>query len=788
MELTTATHPAVESDQLLKYRAFFRIEIELLELVSRQCRYYRDHFALHFTHPDSTYPWGRNILQFADSEQEGDSVVYRFSIPDSGIYRISYFFAGNQQNAVIEASIDEETDAIVDTYMSGLGWRIARMDTVYGQPRVLAIGDHLLTFRTVDRNPQSSGYDMWMDQIVIQKYPSFPPSFEWLSLQENDTAWMQYTLTWSAEDPDDNASIFLFAVSSTLDTIDINSIPLLEDEIDSYEWTVEELEDGWYQIGATITDSYTPSTVMAPGSLLVTGLLLGSSDDSLAFGNTRVDSNRALILSLSNPGIAPVAVADIIVSSDYYVVELQDVSNQSLPETLLRKQDSALDKKQTSVKKQSIRSKKSQNAKSTKRVRNPQSLDEISFQLNPGDTRLLTVTFLPTVGGELRDTLRVVSDAPVVEIPLSGYGAYPNLSALPAIVEFQDVHTDSSEQRTLEIGNSGSWEAVIQNIFLESESPFTVTGIPEVPCTIEVDGVIELQFEFSPESTGVFVDTLTVVYDDEHSVEVPLSGIGVQEAISHSPDTLVFGLLLVDDLDTLQITITNPGTATLFIHDVISSNDAFTLLPLPTNEPQTVSMKLDRKQTSRTLHRSLDEISFEVEPGESQDLLVRFSPSDGVEYSGELIIYSDLPNDTVVLSGTGVILELTTEPVSIDFGEAIQLTTEEHELVMHNPTLLPIVFEEFSFVVGELFTVVTDFPDTLLPNSSDTISIGFTPLEAGLFFDAFLIDYGALLPLEIALAGVGILPPLEITPQHLDFDSVWVDSNTTGFDSVNQYR
>ena len=196
--------------------------------------------------------------------------------------------------------IDEaqnDIDAEADLYQPISYGRIARTDTIHGIPRYLSAGDHTVTLLATDKNASSLGYDIWADQLLVTPFENYPPSFTWSSVLLADTAWGSYFLSWDAEDPDDDATIELYAYRSGLDTIDINDQTLSEDNDNSYTWDVTEVEHGWYHVYSVIDDGLTSVTTVAPGSLyvvdsnllpinyLVISIVPGTSDLLLSWEN-----------------------------------------------------------------------------------------------------------------------------------------------------------------------------------------------------------------------------------------------------------------------------------------------------------------------------------------------------------------------------------------------------------------------------------------------------------------------------------------------------------------------
>lgn len=285
---SSAGFPDAVADYPLRYRDFYRLEFENLAVASWEGYKYRYHWAPDYELYGSTDPWGHDVVRLLDAVQPGDSITFRMNILESGVYRAYYFLAHNTASAIVSIFINDELDAVFDTYLPMQSGKIARTDTIPGQIRSISAGEHLVTLSVTDKNPSSTDYNIWADQLVIERYDSNPPDFSWLSLSTNDTAWINYELTWDAFDPDDDAAIELYAYRTDMDTLHLNPQPLSEDNDSSFLWNLAEVELGLYNVFSVINDGFSSIVANAPGSLYVT--------DS---GLCRIDS---LVLAISSGG------------------------------------------------------------------------------------------------------------------------------------------------------------------------------------------------------------------------------------------------------------------------------------------------------------------------------------------------------------------------------------------------------------------------------------------------------------------------------------------------------
>jgi hypothetical protein len=184
---------------------------------------------------------------------------------------------------------------------------------------------------------------------------------------------------------------------------------------------------------------------------------------------------------------------------------------------------------------------------------------------------------------------------------------------------------------------------------------------------LDPDETYDLTVTFAPEERGDFEGTLTIISDDpdEEEIIVSLSGIGLAPDITISPDALDFGNVLVNDREELGLTISNEGNGDLIVSDVSVEGNYF-------------STDFD------------DEII--MEPDDSYDLTITFSPEEEGEFEAVLTITSNDPDS----------MEFHVPLIGIGF-------VENHPPEVENSIDDKELDEDFdSFVIVDLDTVFAD--------------------------------------------------------------------------------
>jgi uncharacterized repeat protein (TIGR02543 family) len=256
-----------------------------------------------------------------------------------------------------------------------------------------------------------------------------------------------------------------------------------------------------------------------------------------------------------------------------------------------------------------------------------------------------------------------------------------------------------------------------------------------------------VQVSFDPSSTGAKSASLRVSSDDssEPTVDVSLSGTGLDQEITVSPLTLAFGSQDVDDGATISqtVVITNDGTANLAISGVslIGSGASHFVIENDTGEAT-------------------------LTPGSTRTVQVSFDPSSTGAKSASLRISSDdssEPTVDVSLSGTGLDQEITVSPLTLAFGSQdidAGATISQTVVITNDGTAnLEISSVSLDGAGSSHFTIETDTGEaTLTPGSTRTVQVSFDPSTIGAKAADLRIlsddsDEGTV---DVALSGTGL--------------------------------
>jgi hypothetical protein len=158
-------------------------------------------------------------------------------------------------------------------------------------------------------------------------------------------------------------------------------------------------------------------------------------------------------------------------------------------------------------------------------------LSPILPSLKPNEVFTFSITFTPTQPGPLKGQLAIGADL----FNLVGQGLGPQLgfsyissagtitlATINPSVVFTPIQVTQSEQLTFVVNNTGTSPATVSNLSIgEAKSPFSLSGQPPLPITIDPGDSFQLNVIFAPVQVGFTQGTLRV-----DTTAIQLSGTG----------------------------------------------------------------------------------------------------------------------------------------------------------------------------------------------------------------------------------------------------------------------
>ena len=233
------------------------------------------------------------------------------------------------------------------------------------------------------------------------------------------------------------------------------------------------------------------------------------------------------------------------------------------------------------------------------------------------------------------------------------------------------------------------------------------------------------------------------------------SGTGVQGNLTANPASINFGSLLVGASGSVNVTLTNSGTASVTISQGSASGTGFSITGL----------------AAQTLTA-----------GQSTSFTAKFSPTAAGSATGSVSIVSNAPGSPLVIalsgSGTASQPQLTISPASVTFGSVAVGSTVSQTVTLSNPGNAALTVTQ-AVPSGTGFSMSgASMPMTINAGSSASFTAKFSPPAVGSDAGGISIVSNAPgSPATIALSGAGIEGQLGASPSSVNFGSVAVGSN-----------
>jgi Abnormal spindle-like microcephaly-assoc'd, ASPM-SPD-2-Hydin len=355
-----------------------------------------------------------------------------------------------------------------------------------------------------------------------------------------------------------------------------------------------------------------------------------------------------------------------------------------------------------------------------------------------------------------------VSNAPnspnVLALSGTGTAASVTLSSSPSSLSFTNVNAGTSSSKAVTVTNTGNTSVNVSQITVNAKN-FAVSGMT-MPVTLGAGKSASMNVSFSPTASENVTGNITVATSQGTTDVIPVSGTGVQPALTMTPSSASFGNVTVGSPSTQPIQITNSGTGTLTVTQVGVAGTGFTTgtLALP----------------------------LSLNAGQSTNLSVQFAPTSAGADSGSVTIVSNAPNSpaVVALSGTGVAATqtLTFSTTSLGFGNVNAGSSSTQNVTLTNSGNASVTVSSVT-ESGAGFTLSgAGAPVTLTAGQAMTFGVIFSPTAAGSDTGTVTVTSTATgSPKTIALSGTGV----QATTHSVTLN--WVASTST-VSGYNVYR
>ena len=354
-----------------------------------------------------------------------------------------------------------------------------------------------------------------------------------------------------------------------------------------------------------------------------------------------------------------------------------------------------------------------------------------------GASTTFSVLFAPTTAGSLTGSVSISSNAPnspnAAALSGTGVAASVTLSASPTSVTFTNVSAGTSSSKSVTISNSGNTSVTISQVSVNAKD-FAVSGM-NTPLTLNAGQNAVMSVNFQPTASENISGNITVSSSSGASAVIPVSGVGVQPALTITPASASFGSVTVGSPSSQTVQLTNSGTGTLTISQVSATGAGFSTSTLA--------------------------LPISLGANQSTSFNIVFSPTSAGSASGSVSVVSNAPNSpaTIALSGTGVAASqtLSFSTSSLAFGNVNAGSSSTLSVTVTNTGNSSVTISSIT-EAGAGFTLSgAGTPVTLTAGQNLTFSVLFSPTAAGSDTGTVTVTSSASgSPKTISLSGAGV--------------------------------
>ncbi|MHB1846280.1 MAG: choice-of-anchor D domain-containing protein [Deltaproteobacteria bacterium] len=252
---------------------------------------------------------------------------------------------------------------------------------------------------------------------------------------------------------------------------------------------------------------------------------------------------------------------------------------------------------------------------------------KLPASIQPGQAAQLPVQFVPGAGGARTATLAIVTNSaavPTLNVTLTGIGIDVVIAASVSALDFGPVQVGT--QRTLPVtltnkGSTASAPIQLQPVTGPQASEFAWVG---QGVSLAPNQSLTLQVSFSPTQTGNAAGQIPYLACAGCAQQsIPLTGVGIDGALTFSPNPVGFTNVPSGTTSTTPVTITDTGSAAVALDSIGIQGGAsspFAVSGLPSSFPGTPIVLAPGQSTSVTVDYTA------AGSGDQDELVVVFQP------------------------------------------------------------------------------------------------------------------------------------------------------------------
>ncbi|MCC7218594.1 MAG: choice-of-anchor D domain-containing protein [Burkholderiales bacterium] len=364
--------------------------------------------------------------------------------------------------------------------------------------------------------------------------------------------------------------------------------------------------------------------------------------------------------------------------------------------------------------------------------------------LNAGASCTFNVAYKPAATGADNATLLITSNAPTVNITMTGAGTAPAaaaLSATPSSLAFGSVTVGAtSATKSVTVTNTGGAGASSVAVGNGNANEFIVSG-NTCGATLAAGASCSFNVAYAPSAAGADNASISISYTGGLPATVAMTGTGTAPAapnVQAAPGSLAFGSVSVGTTAAAKtVTVSNSGGASATGLAVASSDAA--------------EFPLSGNTCGATLAA-----------GASCTVNVAYAPTAAAADNGTLTIsFSGGSPVAVTLSGTGTAApaaNLSAAPAPIAFGNVTvgQISAGTTVTVANGGTAAATNVAFANSNAAEFAVSGNTCGATLAAGASCTFAVAYSPAAAGADSATITITYAGGGAVSIALSGTGV--------------------------------
>jgi hypothetical protein len=377
----------------------------------------------------------------------------------------------------------------------------------------------------------------------------------------------------------------------------------------------------------------------------------------------------------------------------------------------------------------------------------------IPATIAPNQSTTFSVPFTPQsttgVSGGITFTDNGLGSPQAFTVTGSAVASGSTLGANPGSFNFNSVLVGSNSTEAITLTNSGN-STITVNSVIPGGAGFSDSGITAGQ-TIAAGATATLTAKFAPTGTGTVPGSITINSTATNSpLVIALSGTGIQAGLSANPSSINFGSLLIGNTASVNVTLTNSGTANLSISAASASGTGFSMSTL---SPQTLT------------------------PGGTATFTATFGPTTAGNATGNVSITSNAPGSPLVIGlrgiGTANQAQLSINPTSIAFNSVNVGSNASHTVTLTNTGNVTLNIATAT-ISGAGYTM-TLVPTSINAGANIMFSVTFTPTSGGSSPGTISIaSNDPNSPATIGLTGTGLQAQISATPTSVGFGTVTI--------------